>query len=283
MKQAENLFFDNLPELGRVSMSLDRAEEREVWTRKDGFEAVKSDKHKAVWNVDSSKLSCIASSNYAIVQHREIIEEFTGILQELGIDGSGILKNDGDRFVLDFVFSGVEPIKDDAKGIKLGIRVVNSYNKSTGLNGELYGYRLVCKNGMALGRAINDVKLSQIHIGTIQVKNLIKNFIRKAIDSSERLRRLVDNAIQDTLTWEYVQQVVTEAFKIEKYREMIQQDIDTLKAEGKTINRWDLYNIVTDIATHNEKVTVNTESTLQKKAQAILTDEILVRVPSGVM
>ena len=41
--------------------------------------------------------------------------------------------------------------------IEIGFRFMNSYNKTSSFSMQLYGYRLVCMNGMVLGKAVQAV------------------------------------------------------------------------------------------------------------------------------
>jgi len=261
--------FENLIELKTQIMRLDRAEEREVWITKNNTAlAYKTDEYKAIWNIDTNKLGCIASSKYKIIQHRDAFMQLVEVLQNLGLNVEGNIKNCRDKVIIDLLFKGQELIDDGEEGIKLGIRIGNSYNMSYSLKGELYAYRLICSNGMVLGNAINDVKLRRLHMGEVDVRKNIRNFIKEAIQSSNKLKILVSKAMQDTLEWEYATKLLEAMINIKKYRDMIEERLSEFK--GRRLTRWDIYNAITNIATHGEEITENIEGYLQNKAQKIL-------------
>lgn len=266
--------YNGLVELNQWAMGLDRAEARTVLTQKEGLEAVKADKYKGVWNIDNNSLACIASKDYAIVQHDDVVKQFVEVLQVLGLNGSGHARNMRDRVEVKFLFDGLDLIGDDAKGIKLGVRIVNSYNKTHCLHGELYAWRMVCSNGMMLGSAINGVVLKRTHVGEIDVRKEIRNFIKEAIESSERLKKLVSIAMEDTLEWDYCTKILNEICYQQKYRDWIEKRLQHLHDNGQQITRWDIYNMITELATHGDEISFHVENYLQRRAQLFLQDKI---------
>ena len=44
--------------------------------------------------------------------------------------------------------------------------------------------------------------------------------------------------------------------------------------DTKPFTRWELYNAITDVASHNEKITANTENWLQEVAQTVLKNDV---------
>jgi hypothetical protein len=266
--------FNGLVELNQWAMGLDRAEARTVLTQKEGLEAVEAKKYKGIWNIDTNSLACIAGKDYAIVQHDEVVKQFVEVLQTLGLNGNGHVRNMNDRVEVKFLFDGLDLIGDDAKGIKLGVRIVNSYNKTHCLHGELYAWRVVCSNGMMLGDAINGIVLKRIHTGEIDVRKEMRNFLKAAIDSSERLKKLVSRAMEQTLEWDYCKKILGVICHQQKYKDWLEERMKHLHENGAQITRWDIYNLITELATHGDEISFYVENYLQRRAQLFLQDKI---------
>jgi len=266
--------FNGLVELNQFGMGLDRAEARTVLTRKEGFEAIETKEHKGIWNIDNHALACIAGKDYAIVQHDEVVKQFVEVLQTLGLNGTGHARNMRDKMEVKFLFDGMDKVDDGEQGIKLGVRFVNSYNKTQCLHGELYAWRMVCSNGMMLGEAINGISLKRAHIGEIDVRKEIRNFIKTAIESSEKLKKLVSIAMEETLEWDYCKKILGVICHQKKYQDWLEERMQNLHDDGKQITRWDIYNMMTDLATHGDEISFYVESYLQRRAQLFLQDKI---------
>jgi len=266
--------FKELGELKQQVMGLDMATERDVWTtQKDapiyeqGTISTKSLGYKGIWNLQQNHLSCIASKNYKIIQHREAFEKLFDTFSRLGVKVKGRIRNDGDRVAGEFLFESM--VSDGEDGIKMGMHIQNSYNLTQSLHAQLYAYRLVCSNGMMLGKAIEDVNLRRIHIGNFDVAREMEIFIKKAINSNEELKKLVNEAMTDSLEWEATKLIVKGLISTKKYQKRI---IELLR-DTYNITRWDIYNAITNLATHEESLSEAVESWLQTQAQKLLLNE----------
>lgn len=264
--------FANITEFKTCVMNLDRAIEKDVWTTEKGSTALadRTPKHKGIWNIDKKHLSCIATDKYKIIQHREAFEQLTDVLSELGIKFKGVLRDDGDRVSSEIVFDG-KLIKDDSKGVQLGVRIVNSYDKSHSLFGELWAYRLVCSNGMVLGKAVGDIRFSRWHMGTIDVRKEMRNFLKLAIQSDNRLNDLISEAMVDSVEWDLAKKILEKLVGVKKYRDLIQSELEVSGVK----TRWDLYNAITNVATHGTDLTSGVREWLQFRAQKVLTTDIM--------
>ena len=267
--------FENLAELNNIGLTLDTAEEREVYISEKqnqpniSYMSYKADRYKGIWNLNKNSLSCISSRKYALIQHQDAINQFIETLNNLNITGNGIVRDFGDKVIVEFLFSD-KLIDDGEKGIRLGIRLINSYDMSHSLSGELYAYRLVCSNGMVLGRAIHGVKFSRWHSGIIDIKEQMRRFIQLAIESDTSLQSLINEAMANSIEWELTKTIIQRIFRIEKYRKLILEQLEPLITAGKTINRWELYNAVTYVASNGKELKQSVIDNLQRKAQSIL-------------
>jgi len=256
-----------------------------------GDDKVHTDKYIGVFNQNKNSLAQIASNKYSIIQHNEVLKAVTEVLNEHNLNVSGRVDDFGNKIRADLVFMNDTPIKDDATGVKIGMRVLNSYDRTTSFRLEMYGFRLVCQNGMSFGSVMNNVKEVAFHMGkeyTLQrIKLITSQFIRNAIASSDALQNVINNSIADSVSYQDAMKTLEKCLKQKNHREKICEKlgIDVIEVYDKekkkrtftympkddrtTMSRWDLYNAITDYATHTE-FSYNLEKNLQNSAQEIL-------------
>jgi hypothetical protein len=246
---------------------------------------------QGIRNANTGKVASIASGNYKIILHNDVAQAVVEGLGAKGIEVKGLVVNDNNRMKLDLVFTnqGV-PIKDNATGVQMGIRVLNSYDKTTSFRMEMFGYRMICQNGMALGSVMNDVKQTIFHMGKEKplqvIRILVDNFIEEVIQSSSKLQQYINRAMEDDIYYQDVAKLLLKYVSIKKHRETILSMLKISEIEvtenGKTnftyilengaserIDRWDLYNALTYYATHNEH-SMHIENYIQGTAQKVL-------------
>lgn len=277
--------FNSATELKLLAKSLDRATETTMYKpvldekgqpkhHSDGRPQVTAVQGRyLIENVDFKETASATSEDYTIVQHRDVYEALADNIQTLGIPVEGWLVNDRHSVEALVTFKNSN-IKDDSeKGVKLGIRVTNSYDQSNSLRGELWAYRLICSNGMRVGSVNHEATMRRLHRGTILVEKEMQNFIKKAVASEEKLQALVEENIQESLDWQYVERLLPALISTDKWRVAIKEELKR-EVQGRAPTRWDLYNAFTSIATNGEKVSSWFQDRLQKKAEQVLTGRI---------
>lgn len=247
---------------------LDVAEERKVYVKLPNGKFRRSKVHKGIWNLNKNHLSCIASDKYNIIQHKRVVKAIIEALRNLNIEFQHRLKGDGDRIFLDISFPSAKIYVDKGEEFIGGIRLVNSYNKTTGLLILPRLERLVCSNGMVVSKGFlkaYTIRHSQKLVEDFS--NLIEKSINEMIDSSDKLKAMVNDCIADSVEWNLVEKI----FQNLIYRKKHIEEIMKILEEKETVNKWNIYNSITQYATHGEQLKPNVEAWLQKKAEMLLT------------
>lgn len=249
--------------------------------------------YKGVYNNELGKLAQVVSKHYQIIQHQDAVRAIGEVLSEAGIQTTGFVRNFGNQIQGNLVFDNKgEAVKDPESGIKLGIRFLNSYNKSTSFRLELYGYRMICQNGMALGQAMKQVREVTFHMGEEKtlpkLKEIVQRFVKNMADNVSSLQQYIDECLVDTAEWKNIGKLLEKLFQHRKHRDKIGEllgisfiEVEDKKTKKKTYNyvlekegkakitRWDLYNAITDYASHND-LGLSVENRLQDTAQRVL-------------
>jgi len=270
VKLGDRSTFSNLAELKQRVMSLDTAEERNLIV--DGKGQTK--RFKALWNIDKNKLETIKSDDYVLIQHREVFEPYIDVLNRLGLNVEGQIYDYGGAVYLTTQFKNLDLIPDDSSGIMNGLRLVNSFDGYAAIRGEMWGMRLVCSNGMKVPGF--EMAVRQLHLGNFKVENLMENFVSQAIDKSDSLKTLVSDSMQDTIEWKYAEKVYEKLVKTQRHREKIFDLFKSRFDPDRQVTRWDMYNIITEYATHGQGklLSVAVEENLQKQASKLLENPI---------
>jgi len=258
--------FENLSQLKEAVRHFDIAEDRDVIIEGKG----KTERFKALWNTDKNRLETIKSDEYVTIQHKEVFEPFIDTLSKLGLSVHGSIYDYGGAVYLTTYFKNMDLIPDDESGIRNGLRVINSFDGKTAIRGEMYTLRLVCSNGMKIRQLQRSVR--QLHLGDFKTEELMESFVEQAINRSESLKILVSDAMKDKVEWELAKNVYEKLIATPRHREAILNLFKSRFEKGTKITRWDIYNQITEYATHGrgKLLSVSVEEYLQGKAEKLL-------------
>jgi hypothetical protein len=289
--QRNILKISSVSDLRELSLKLDEHVKTEAYIKKgENFED--AERWMWVWNIQKERIANSVSVGYQVIQHRDIFRTVSDALDNLNLNVQGRFDDFGDYARADIYFDTEKLIDDKKDGIKLGIRVKNSNNKRSSFGLEMFAFRMICQNGMSIGDAIKGIKTTQIHYGKDPIKledvqEMTVKFINRVINSSELLQKLVNESMADSVEWKRIEEIMLKLLKNTKYLKKIciELGIDVLNVvdpktkkisvvydyDGK-INRWDLYNAITSIATHEQGIKISTEKNLEETSKILLKD-----------
>ena len=268
----------NLGELKAQAVGLDRAELIEI-SLPERTNAKNVDNFKAVVNMSTEKVATVVSKKYKLVQHKEVIDSVVEALANLNISCNSDIKNSRNRVFVDIEFSDTKLYVNEGETFVAGVRVINSFDKTTGIGVLPRLVRLACSNGMVVHQAwlkgfhiSHSQKFAKDFEGTVQV------MLQNMINNNDRLKAMVNDCIVDSVEWELMEKILEGLVPRKKHFEALKELL--LKQGHDLLTRWDLYNAFTTYATHGEQIKPSVDQWLQGKAQKILTTELLALVPS---
>ena len=243
---------------------LDSAIERPLFV---GASPLPETNWKAVYNVSKGQVASIVSKDYEIIQHQDVARDFLTACANLNIKTKTKLNNHGNRIFIDVEFPDSKLYVQKGEEFIAGFRLINSYDKTTGIMIVPRLVRLVCSNGM-----IMDVKGFVQSFSYRHNQEMAKNFggyiekaLKDTINSNDKLKAMVNECIIDSVEWEILDKVLEGLIQTKKHYEAISELM-----KDKEPNRWELYNAITNYATHGEQLSPNVEMVLQGKAQRVL-------------
>ena len=254
--------------------TLDVAQEREVFIPSSSGDLKRANDYKAIWNMNTNTLGCIASKKYNIIQHKDVVKSIFTALDNLNIQYVKELKVDGHRIFLDIKFPDAKLlVKEQGEEFIGGLRLINSYDKTTGLLILPRLDRLACLNGMIVSKFLPGYSIRHNQKMVENFQGIIEKSLNEMINSCDIFKALINNCLADSVEWEIAEIVLLNLLRRKKHTELILQ---RLEGNGKNskVTRWDIYNAITSYATHGEQLKPNVESWLQNKAQLLLQTQL---------
>jgi len=248
-------------------------------------------KFKGIYNISKGEFTAAVVPYYNLVQHKDYFDHFAVALDKLGIKCSMIFKQSGSRAFCDIDFVG-RNIKytNLNEEFTTGIRLVNSYNKSTGLHIMPRFTRLACTNGMILTRSEQTISIKHHSKIVKEIQIFVEKKLNEIINKNEDLKIWVSTSMKDSAEWLVCSKILEKLFIHLNHREEVLKRLNISvikltdkktkkksigyvydgKEKKKKFTRWELYNAVTSYITHGEQITPHIESVLHKYAEKLL-------------
>jgi len=259
----------------------------------DGGVIKEVENYVGVYNISKGKFCAAVVPHYNLVQHKRYFDSFADALTRLNIDYTMRVSQTGNRAFADIEFNN-KNIKFDKlnEEFTTGIRLANSYDKTTGVFVIPRYTRLACTNGMILTRSEKTLSIKHHSKMAEEIEGFVESKIAQIINESSDLQVWVSACMKDSMEWMFCCRIVEKLFPQIKHREEIikrlglsivdVEDKKTKKKKGVTyvwdkkedkkakFTRWEVYNAITNYLTFGEQITPHIESIFQKKAEKLL-------------
>lgn len=265
----------SLAELDNKSLNMDVAVLKDV---RVGESVVPEKNYRAVWNEDAAHVSAIVSDKYNLIQHKHVVTEVTEALRNLNMRATANVRTNGDVLVCDIDFPDMLIQVNKAEQFTTGMRVINSYNKTTGIMVLPRLTRLACTNGMVVefwaeGFSVHhSSKLAQ------DFAKEIPPLLKRMVEGDAKLRAYVEECLVDSVEWATAKVIIKTLFKTDKHSDAI---LDILHKEyfAPKPSRWNIYNAITAYCTRGQQLSPAMEQSFQNKAQTVMTTPLVALIP----
>lgn len=253
----------------QVVDGLDVASERKVFVGTDGGNYLPTSDYKAIWNMSRNELGCIASSGYNIIQHKEVVQSLFEAMNGLNLKFTHKLNAQEHRIFLDIDFPETKLNIQIGEEFVCGLRMINSYDKTTGLMILPWMRRKVCANGMMATTLVSGFSIRHNQKLVESFSQIVENALHSMINSSDKLKAVINGCMADSIEWNFAKELMHRLIGREKHVEAI---LSILKQNVKELNptRWDFYNALTQYATHGAQLKPTIEMWLQNKALKVM-------------
>lgn len=278
-----------IAELKNLAMSFDTAEKRPVFVGADvnvtdGSNAVLDKDHFAVWNVDKKKVASVVSDQYNLIQHKTVVDEVVEAVSNLAIPAEVTkVNNCGNKVFIDINFTQAKLYVKQGEEFYTGIRIVNSYDKTTGIMVLPHLVRLACSNGMVANVGwVKEFCVAHSDKLAKDFASIIPKMIMSMADNSDKFTAMVNNCIGDSIEWALLDKIMNDLLaNRKKHYEAIKFRVKE-NCGDRLPTRWDVYNAFTSYATHGQQIKPTIENWLQNRAQKVLVTPLVDLVPKEV-
>lgn len=228
---------------------------------------------KVIKNSTTNSEVCTVSNRYQLLQHRDAVNHILSGIQAVGIEGAGTLRNYHDSVVVETYFDNLN-IRDNSQDghINLGMRFTNSFDKTKGFNGVLFGHRQVCENGMIMNKMVpNAPRLSIRHLGdiTANITNTIHKFVENIFRMENTVIEIIDSTKNNIISFQN-NDTRLEFFKTlvgSQERAELITSINSMELEE---TQWNIYNALTAFVSHSPDLSYTQYNNIHNKAQDFL-------------
>lgn len=214
---------------------------------------------KAVIRTDTDEVLNIVSDRYQLVRHVDVFNAMEEAVNRLGIPVKNVEVSVGDRGGLAKVTWRLDRTLDIGNGggpdnVDLRLIARNSYNYMSLVGLQLGAFRLICSNGLMIGRMI--AKAAKRHVPSLKVEAIVRD-MAEMIAQQEKVRSVWKQ-------WDHIEYLPPRLSKwleerketvSKKARESIveyfQTQPDRLRAgQSPRFTGWEAYNSLTWYGTH---------------------------------
>ena len=280
--------FETLEDAYPIAMALDHAMYQPIHVGEPGFvttDETVSKAFRAIVNKRTNIEVNVPSTRWRIVQHPDFFIGVVDKIKKAQLDGRGqfVVMNNGNKVKMQILFDDVEKVSEPGFGsnIQIGSEFVNSYLGDASAAGRAYYMRISCFNQFTLANVIPEVKFSRIHRAMDDAAILedvlgqVDEYIINLLGSGKvRFKHIMDKAIEKVVKFESEPQL-TKTFidfaGTTKHGNKIVEILLDQVGHGKLeFTQWDIYNAVTQHATHGVTSEGVRENMLRKGESRLL-------------
>lgn len=209
------------------------------------------DRKKAVVRQDNGAVLGVVSDKYQLLKHADVIDSFRTALDGVDYDEKIQVAKGGAQLFATYRLNGVK--LEVAKGdlVSLQFIVKNSYDGTNALQIMLGAYRLVCTNGMVVGKQF--FSFSQKHFGndvSVKIETIREKvgMLRSQFgDTLPHLQEMSRTSMLGLSNEEIEKKI---GAKLPKY---LIEEVKTRFSEDGDHTLWGFYNAMTSAISHNLK------------------------------
>lgn len=215
-----------------------------------GREHIAIPKRFAVVRTDTLKPLGVVSDKYGIVTHGAMIDGFRKAVAGQNVEEKISLTHGGAKLAMKMTFADVRIKVDNGDEVAMQLIAKNSYDGTNALTILFGAFRVVCSNGMIIGRKF--IHFSRKHVGDaaeVRVEEIVKQ-VGMLTEAFERtgpmLKQMAGAGLKNT---------VEDFFSPKRLRlpEYLAAAARTSFEGGKDQTVWGAYNTLTSVITHSMK------------------------------
>jgi len=227
--------------------------------RKDRAEPV-CPKNKALVDANTGNVFAVVSKNYKLIRHEDVLDVVSRAIRknpEFGEPDPEVrVMNAGARMWATFTFPETEFDIGGGDLVNPTIEVMNSYDTGWSFSVRFGAYRLVCSNGLVIGKEFASYKHRHTkELNPVEIERILCAGMERYSDQVELWKRWVDKITMPDEYEHVVEGLGLHKAELEQLEQQVEQQSDIVLSDLgiKTLRYWVFYNIVTALITHGVK------------------------------
>ncbi len=206
---------------------------------------------RAVVRTDTGDVLGIVSDKYQIVKHSEVIGSFRKLLKGINYSEKIKMMNNGAHMFAQFKIDDTKIEVQKGDIVSLQFVVKNSYDGTNSLQIMLGAFRLVCSNGMTIGKTL--VGYSKRHIGQEMGidSDALANSLKDMTSQFKNALPAIQKMTKSNMKGELIDHFLTSAIKLPGY--LLDEAMSEYKRAGD-MTIWGYYNSLTYAITHKMRL-----------------------------
>jgi hypothetical protein len=217
--------------------------------------------YQAITNPDNDHLYTVASDKYHVTRHEDLlitVEEAIAENPEFGHFKRSIsFTNDGARMRAKYRFPDVEFPLDHSDVINPTVEVYNSYDLSWSRRVLFGAFRLVCSNGLVIGKTFMNYRRKHSYLD--QDNREIKSLLMSGMELFSEQTELWKSWVDKVTTPEQYERVMTGLDFSNRQMEEVEREVEVSSniiledVKRRSLSYWVFFNILSQYITHRVK------------------------------
>jgi hypothetical protein len=212
-----------------------------------------ADNHKAIVDLATGKVFSIVSQDYRLIRHEDAIEFIEEAIQKnLGAYVTNTsFYNDGGRMLHSFRFPGISVQIDRGDSVSLELHLFNSYDMTWPFIVLLGAFRLVCSNGLVIGKKYYQFRKRHIfHLADVGLEADLCRSIGQFHLQAKEWRKWAEISMTMKVFDRVMRTMQFGARATEEIEERIWCENGNPQGNVPLVTLWAFYNVLTWYITH---------------------------------
>jgi len=234
-----------------------------------------ADRFKALVDADTGKLFSIVSQDYRVIRHEEAVEQVEEALYQSNDFGDFQVEtnffNQGGRMRRTYRFPNVEMEIEPEDTVNPELHLFNSYDTSWPFTVLLGAFRLVCSNGLVIGKKFLHFRKRHIQdLGQIGLKDQVSTALSRFEMQTQQWKEWTERMLTTKAHNQVMKAMQFGNKATEEIENRVAQEAGDCDDKGfPIISLWEFFNILTWYITHRA-VSLNHRVVLEKRLRAAI-------------
>ncbi len=235
----------------------------------------RADKYKAIVNSEIGKVFSIVSQDYKLIRHEDAIQQIEDVINEFPELGKYNVKTEfykeGARMRRNYCFKEIFVEIATRDTVNPELQLFNSYDTSWALFVLLGAFRLICTNGLVVGKKFLHLRKRHIYdLDQIDLKKQVSTALNRFNLQTEQWKKWAKLQLTETTYRKVMETMKFGKMATEEIKNRTTQEAERFTDSGFPImSLWIFFNVLTWYITHRA-VSLNHRVEMERKLRSAM-------------